>query len=72
MTGIGLDGRHRTLLGRISRKHGNTLVKTLRQQHGAHFLSQFDASDDLQDVLHKLDEPSLTQLEKHYQHDGHG
>jgi hypothetical protein len=62
----GLDGRHRTLLGRISRKHGNTLVRTLRSHHGQHFLSQFNITDDLKDVLHQLDEPSLSQLERHY------
>jgi hypothetical protein len=63
----GLDGRHRTLLGRISHKHGNTLVETLRKQHGANFLPQFKPSDDdLKDVLHTLNEPSLSQLEKHH------
>jgi hypothetical protein len=62
----GLNGRHRTLLGRISLKHGNTLVETLRKQHGADFLAQFKPSDDLRDVLHTLNEPSLSQLEKHY------
>jgi len=68
----GLDGRHRTLLGRISRKHGNTLISTLRAEHGATFLSHFKATDDLADVLKAMDEPSLTQLEKHYPHDGIG
>ena len=68
----GLDGRHRTLLGRISRKHGNTLVRTLREHHGRSFLPQFADSDDLTHVLKTLDEPSLAQLEKHYPHDGVG
>ena len=62
----GLDGRHRTLLGRISRKHGNTLVRTLRGYHGASFLPQFRDTDDLKDVLHTLSEPSLSQLERQY------
>jgi hypothetical protein len=62
----GLDDRHRTLLGRISRKHGNTVVRTMRAYHGSHFLRQFRESDDLKDVLHTLDEPSLSQLERHY------
>jgi hypothetical protein len=62
----GLVGRHRTLLGRISQKHGNTLVGTLRKQHGADFLPQFKDSDDLSDVLHTLEEPSLSQVEMHY------
>jgi hypothetical protein len=62
----GLGGRHRTLLGRISQKHGNTLVATLRKEHGDGFLPQFEDSDDLKDVLHALSEPSLSQVEKHY------
>jgi hypothetical protein len=53
-------------LGRISQKHGNTLVGTLRKQHGADFLPQFKDSDDLSDVLHTLEEPSLSQVEMHY------
>ena len=68
----GLDGRHRTLLGRISRKHGNTLVSTLRREHGAHFLPGLRDSDKLEDVLHTLHETSLTQLERHYPKDAHG
>lgn len=68
----GLDGRHRSLLGRISRKHGNTLVSTLRGQHGPNFLPQFKPTDDLAHVLRTLDMPSLSQLEKHYPHDGVG
>ena len=30
-----LDGRHRDKNGEISRKHGNTLISTLRQTYGA-------------------------------------
>jgi hypothetical protein len=66
----GLDGRHRTLLGRISRKHGNTLVRTLRQHIGQNLLRQFKGTDDLKDVLHQLDKPSLSQLERHYPAEG--
>lgn len=61
-----IDGRHRTLLGRISRKHGSTVVSTLRAQHGQNFLPQFKATDDLANVLHASDVASLSQLEKHY------
>ena len=32
-----LDGRHRDKTGRIDRKHGNTLVGTLRKTYGEHF-----------------------------------
>jgi hypothetical protein len=62
----GLDGRHRTLLGRIQKKRGDTLVKTLRRHHGPDFLPQFKDTDDLADILHILNEPSLSQLERHY------
>jgi hypothetical protein len=34
----GLDGRHRDEDGRISEKHGNTLVGTLRETYGPDFL----------------------------------
>jgi hypothetical protein len=32
----GLDHRHRDLTGQIEKKHGNTRLKTLRQQYGQH------------------------------------
>jgi hypothetical protein len=34
--------------------------------HTALVLPQFKDSDDLGDILHTLDEPSLSQVEKHY------
>jgi hypothetical protein len=33
----GLAGRHRDKNGQIARKHGNTLVSTLRQTYGPGF-----------------------------------
>jgi len=33
----GLDSRHRDADGRIDRKHGNTLVRTLRETYGDSF-----------------------------------
>jgi len=33
----GLDQRHRDKNGEIDRKHGNTLISTLRQTHGPNF-----------------------------------
>ncbi|MDI3471389.1 MAG: hypothetical protein OJF62_003452 [Pseudolabrys sp.] len=33
----GLDGRRRDKSGHIDKKHGNTLVKTLRKTYGDHF-----------------------------------
>jgi hypothetical protein len=60
----GLDNRHRDKNGEISRKHGNTLVGTLRKHYGAAFSPGFKDTDKLSDVLAKLDETSLTKLIK--------
>ena len=43
----GLDNRHRDKNGEISRKHGNTLVGTLRKQYGAAFAPGFKDTDKL-------------------------
>jgi hypothetical protein len=59
-----LDNRHRDKNGEISRKHGNTLVKTLRKHYGVGFAAVFKDTDKLSDVLATLDEPSLTKLIK--------
>jgi len=61
----GLDDRHRDKDGEISRKHGNTLVRTLRKNYGQSFASGFAETDKLSFVLQK--EPahsSLSQLRK--------
>ncbi len=58
----GLDQRHRDKNGEISRKHGNTLIRTLRQTYGPSFAPGMSGEEKLIDVLHKLDEPSLRQL----------
>jgi hypothetical protein len=58
----GLDARHRDKNGAISKKHGNTLISTLRQTYGANFAEGEPAGAKLGDVLHRLDEPSLRQL----------
>jgi len=54
--------RHRDKNGEISRKHGNTLVGTLRKTYGVDFAKGCAESDRLSDVLHKMDEPSLSKL----------
>ena len=64
----GLDQRHRDKNGQIARKHGNTLISSLRQVYGAHFAAECPGNAKLSDVLHQLDEPSLTKLV----HDVHG
>ena len=58
----GLDHRHRDKDGTIARKHGNTLISTLRQTYGQRFAPGIDGNAKLSDVLHQLDEPSLTHL----------
>jgi hypothetical protein len=58
----GLDNRHRDKNGEIGRKHGNTLMGTLRKHYGAVFAPGFKDTEKLSDVLAKLDEPSLTKL----------
>ena len=63
----GLDQRHRDKNGEISRKHGNTLVGTLRRTHGQDFAKGFKETDRLSDVLHALDEPSLSKLVRDHQ-----
>ena len=58
----GLDQRHRDKNGRIAKKHGNTLVSTLRNTYGSGFATGIDGKTKLIDVLQKLDEPSLSKL----------
>ena len=58
----GLHGRHRDKNGEISRKHGNTLVSTLRKIYGLSFAPGAQASEKLSEVLVDMDEPSLTKL----------
>ena len=58
--------RHRDNDGEISKKHGNTVVRTLRRTYGANFAKGCDDDEKLSDVLHKLDEPSLSRLIRDY------
>ena len=47
----GLDQRHRDKNGEISRKHGNTLIGTLRRIYGQHFAAGEPDNAKLSDVL---------------------
>ena len=58
----GLHSRHRNKDGEISRKHGNTLIRTLRKTYGRDFAPGCADDEKLSDVLHRLDEPSLSKL----------
>lgn len=60
----GLDNRHRDRNGRIATKHGNTLIRTLRETYGNSFAVNEKGDAKLIQVLHRLDEPSLTRLIK--------
>jgi hypothetical protein len=58
----GLDHRHRRKDGEISRKHGNTKIRTLRKIYGAEFAEGHPDEETLATLLHELDEPSLSKL----------
>jgi len=55
-----LISRHRNKNAEISRKHGHTLIRTLRKTYGPAFAKNCSDPDKLSDVLHKIDEPSLS------------
>jgi hypothetical protein len=59
--------RHRDKNGEISRKHGNTLIGTLRKHYGSDFAFKCAESERLSDCLHKVDEPSLSKLVRDHQ-----
>ena len=54
--------RYRDPDGEIGRKHGDTVISTLRAIYGATFAPDCQPTDMLTDVLGKLDEPSMRRL----------
>ena len=58
----GLHGRHRNNDGEISRKYGNTLIRTLRRIYDPAFAKGAVDDESLENVLARLDEGSLSQL----------
>ena len=58
----GLDQRHRDKNGEIGKKHGNTLVRTLRKIYGTTFAAGQPETAKLSDVLAQLNDTSLGQL----------
>ena len=58
----GLDQRHRDKNGEISKKHRNTLVRTLRKIYGTTFAAGQPETAKLSDVLQQLNDTSLGQL----------
>jgi hypothetical protein len=69
MDRLGIHQRHRDKNGELSRKHGNTLIGTLRKIYGPGFGRGAGDRQTLSDVLGKLDEESLSQLVR--DHEGH-
>jgi hypothetical protein len=59
---MAIDTRHRKQNGEISRKHGNTLIRTLRMTYGSGFAPGCANDAKLSDVLAQLDETSLRHL----------
>jgi hypothetical protein len=59
---MAFDARHRDKNGEISRKHGNTLIRTLRKTYGQGFAAGCADDAKLTDVLSKLDDMSLSRL----------
>jgi hypothetical protein len=51
----GLHGRHRDKNGELSKKHGNTLMRTLRKIYGQHFAEGCGPEEKLSDMLQKLE-----------------
>ncbi len=46
----------------IRRKHGKTLISTLRKTYGCNFLPHCGDGEELRNVFHKMDTASLTEL----------
>ena len=59
---MAIDARHRDKNGEVSRKHGHTLISTLRKSYGPNFAKGCDGHEKLGDVLHKVEEQPLTHL----------
>ena len=64
MSKAGADNRHRNKDGEISHKHGNSLIRTLRKIYGPGFAAGYPETEKLSEVLHQLNETSLSQLRR--------
>jgi len=60
----GLDGRHRDSNGRISEKHSNTRVDTLRDTYGEGFAPGVLGDAHLRTVMDRTSARSLSDLVK--------
>jgi len=66
MIPMGVSALYRDKGGEISRKHGDTLIGTLRTSYGSRFGKGCADNEKLSDALAKLDEPSLFKLVRDY------
>jgi hypothetical protein len=64
---MAIGARHRDQSVEISRKHGNTLIRTLRKTYGPGFAKYCADDEKLSDVLSKLDKLSLFRLVRDYE-----
>jgi hypothetical protein len=62
----GLDGRHRDVDGRISEKHGNTRVDTLRETYGDNFAHGLRGDMHLDTLLDRKGANSLSDYLKNH------
>jgi hypothetical protein len=62
MENFALEKEQPNMSRRISRLYGDSLIGTLRDQFGQEFALNIPAHAKLDDVLHKLDVPSLRKL----------
>jgi hypothetical protein len=67
MSKAGLDNRSRSKDGEISRKHGNTLIRTLRKIYGQGFAAGYPETEQLSEVLLQLNETSMSQLRRDHE-----
>ncbi len=63
---IGLDGRHRDQDGRISEKHGNTRVDTLRDTYGENFAPGVRGDMHLSTLLERSGSNSLSDFRRNH------
>jgi hypothetical protein len=64
---MAIHARHRDKNGEIGRKHGDTSIGTLRKTYGGSFALGCRDDEKLGDILHKIDEHSLSGLLRDHQ-----
>jgi hypothetical protein len=64
---MAINARYRDKNGEIGRKHGNTLIGTLRKTYGVSFAWGRRDDEKLTDVLPNIDEHSLRGLLREHQ-----